>query len=48
MTKLGIMALIIELQQEVTNYYLHEQEIVDKLDEIYFELENMEEEVEND
>lgn len=48
MNKEQIMIKIAELQQDINNYYLADGEIIDKLDEIYFELENMEEEVEND
>lgn len=44
MTKEQIMAKIVELQEEISGYVMTEQEIIDELDAIYFELENMEEE----
>lgn len=42
MNKLEIMAMIVELQWKLANYYITESEIREELDKIYFELENME------
>lgn len=42
MNKLEIMAMIVDLQWKLANYYITEPEIREELDKIYFELENME------
>ena len=42
MNKLGIMAMIVDLQWRMDNYHVTDEEVKEELDKIYFELENME------